>query len=162
MKTIEALNNAASEWEAHMNRNILTNKRTDPDGEQYTDEYAIERIINRAKEYQREEENTEENKLKKYEQGIGRRLLPMVSEDFARETIRKKAEEEREIGHGWHEWTRFEPGYRTDLDGEYRIEEAGYRVEQREIELFNERKEYNEAFKEQTKQQAKEKENFKS
>lgn len=86
----------------------------------------------------------------------------MVSEDFARETIRKKAEEEREVTHERHPGTRFEPGYRTDGNGEYRVEQAGYQVEQREIELFNERKEYNEAFKEQTKQQAKEKENFKS
>lgn len=158
MKTTEAINNATAEREAHMNRDILTNKRKDPDGEQYTDEYAIDRIINRAKEYQKEEEPEEtENNLKKYEQGIGRWLLPMVSEDFARETVRKKAEEEREITHERHPGTRFEPGYRTDGNGEYRVEQAGYEVEQRTIELFNERKEYNEAFKEQTKQQ-----NFKS
>lgn len=31
MKTTEALNNAASEWEAHMNRDILTNTRKNPD-----------------------------------------------------------------------------------------------------------------------------------
>jgi hypothetical protein len=158
MKTTEALNNATAEREAHMNRDLLTNKRKDPDGEQYTDEYAIDRIINRAKEYQKEEEPEEENNnLKKYEQGIGRRLLPMVSEDFARETVRKKAEEEREITHERHPGTRFEPGYRTDGNGEYRVEQAGYEVEQRTIELFREWKEYNEAFKEQTKQQ-----NFKS
>lgn len=123
MKTTEAIKNATAEREAHMNRDILTNKRKDPDGEQYTGEYAIDRIINRAKEYQKEEPETENN-LKKYEQGIGRRLLPMVSEDFARETVRGKAEEEREITHERHPGTRFEPGYRTDGNGEYRVEEA--------------------------------------
>ena len=72
MKTTEALNNATAEREAHMNRNILTNKREDPDGEQYTDEYAIGRIINRAKEMYQEETEKEteekENALKKYEE----------------------------------------------------------------------------------------------
>ena len=145
MKTTEALNNAIAEREAHMEWDENTNTRSNPDGEQYTEEYARERIENRAKEYQEEE-----NKLKKYEQGIGQRILPNIPENTAREIIRKRAEGEREIEHDWHEWTRFEPGYRTDKNREeYRIEEAWYQVEQREIELFNERKEYKEAYKEQ-------------
>jgi hypothetical protein len=81
-----------------MEWNENTNTRSNPDGEQYTEEYARERIENRAKEYQEEE-----NKLKKYEQGIGQRILPNIPENTAREIIRKRAEGEREIEHDWHE-----------------------------------------------------------
>lgn len=110
MKTTEALNNAIAEREAHMEWNENTKKRTDPDGEQYTEEYARERIDNRAKET-----------LNEQNEWIARQIAMQERED---------THEWRDEAPGWQEW------YREAEDGtRYSIKAAMSKVETRAREI---------------------------